>query len=131
MGEIKLFYRANYTNTKHSESKVRTWLQNHQLDYQAIPVEGATYKDIFHLLFLSEGGIEDIISKRSKYYKELCAQNVLSESMSLHSCVQVILAHPELLRTPIVFDDIHLQIGFNSDEIRQFIPREVRNLELQ
>ena len=38
---------------------------------------------------------------------------------------------PGLLRRPIMIDEKRLQIGFNEDEIRRFLPREVRALELR
>ncbi|MDV8934952.1 MAG: transcriptional regulator Spx, partial [Carnobacterium sp.] len=36
-----------------------------------------------------------------------------------------------LLRRPIMLDEKRLQVGYNEDEIRRFLPREVRALELQ
>ena len=37
---------------------------------------------------------------------------------------------PNLLRRPIITDSKHLQIGFNEDEIRAFLPREYRRAEM-
>lgn len=39
-----------------------------------------------------------------------------------------------MLRRPIMLDEKRLQVGFNEDEIRKFLPRSVRtflNMELQ
>ena len=38
--------------------------------------------------------------------------------------------NPSLLRRPIIMDDRRLQVGYNEDEIRRFLPRKVRRLEL-
>ncbi len=38
---------------------------------------------------------------------------------------------PSLLRRPIIMDDRRLQVGYNEDEIRRFLPRKVRRLELE
>ncbi|MBC6925427.1 ArsC/Spx/MgsR family protein, partial [Ligilactobacillus salivarius] len=35
------------------------------------------------------------------------------------------------LRRPIMMDSKRLQVGYNEDEIRRFLPRDVRALELQ
>ena len=43
---------------------------------------------------------------------------------------ELIRKTPGLLRRPIIIDDKRLQIGYNEDEIRRFLPREVRALEL-
>jgi len=39
--------------------------------------------------------------------------------------------NPGLLRRPIMIDEKRLQVGFNEDEIRRFLPRDVRQLELR
>ena len=36
-----------------------------------------------------------------------------------------------LLRRPIILDDKRLQVGYNEDEIRRFLPRKVRTFQLQ
>lgn len=131
MSNIKLFYRASYNNTKHTDTKVRNWLKDNHIHYKETPIEEVTYTELLHLLSLSEGGFEDLICKRGKYYREICERRLLDHSMSFTAFVQVVLEHPQLLRTPIVFDEKRLQIGFHSDEIRKFIPRQVRKLELQ
>ena len=42
----------------------------------------------------------------------------------------MISENPGLLRRPIIVDDKRLQVGYNEDEIRRFLPRQVRELEL-
>ena len=37
---------------------------------------------------------------------------------------------PSLLRRPIMLDEKRLQVGYNEDEIRRFLPRKIRTLEL-
>ncbi|KRM93044.1 ArsC/Spx/MgsR family protein [Loigolactobacillus rennini] len=41
----------------------------------------------------------------------------------------MLCAEPRLLRRPIIVDAHKVQIGFNDDEIRQFVPRHIRRLE--
>ena len=41
---------------------------------------------------------------------------------------QLIIENPSILRRPIIIDDNKIQIGYNDDDIRVFIPRELRNL---
>ena len=43
---------------------------------------------------------------------------------------KLISKNPGLLRRPIIIDDKRLQVGYNEDEIRCFLPRKVRELEL-
>ncbi|KRN28437.1 hypothetical protein IV38_GL001437 [Lactobacillus selangorensis] len=77
---------------------------------------------------MTENGTEEIISTRSKAFQEL---NVDLDDLSLDDLFDLIQKTPGLLRRPIIMDDKRLQVGYNEDEIRRFLPREVRALELQ
>ncbi|MCQ2569696.1 MAG: transcriptional regulator Spx, partial [Limosilactobacillus sp.] len=35
------------------------------------------------------------------------------------------------IKRPILMDNKRLQIGYNSEEIRRFLPRSVRNYEIE
>ena len=77
---------------------------------------------------MTEEGTEEIISTRSKAFQEL---DLDIDELSLKELYTLIQETPSLLRRPIVLDEKRMQIGYNEDEIRQFIPREVRALELE
>lgn len=51
--------------------------------------------------------------------------------MPLQDLFDLVQKNPGLLRRPIMLDEKRLQVGYNEDEIRRFLPREVRALELQ
>lgn len=50
--------------------------------------------------------------------------------LSMKALFKLISKNPGLLRRPIIIDDKRLQVGYNEDEIRRFLPRKVRELEL-
>ena len=76
---------------------------------------------------MTEDGTEDIISKRSKAYSKL---NVDLNELPMKQLYKMISKNPGLLRRPIIVDEKRLQVGYNEDEIRRFLPRQVRELEL-
>ena len=81
------------------------------------------------MLSLTESGVEEIISKRSSAYKKL--SKILDfDSLTLNELVDLILKNEKLLRSPLVIDDYRLQVGYNEDDIRKFLPRKVRQLGL-
>lgn len=84
--------------------------------------------EIKAIMRLTEDGTEDIISTRSKAFKEL---NVDIDELSLKELFMLIQENPTLIRRPIILDEKRLQIGYNEDEIRQFVPREIREIELK
>src|SRR5699024_7391540 len=87
-----------------------------------------TKREIRSILRMTENGTEDIISTRSNTFKEL---DVEIEDLTMKELVSLIQESPGLLRRPIVIDEKRIQIGYNADEIRRFLPREVRALELR
>ena len=52
--------------------------------------------------------------------------NVDIDSLPLQDLYSIIQDNPGLLRRPIILDDKRLQVGYNEDEIRRFLPRKVR-----
>lgn len=109
--------------------KARSWLQDHKIEFKERNIfsEPLSLNEIKNILRMTEDGTEDIISKRSKAYQKL---NIDLNELSMKALYQLIAKNPGLLRRPIIIDDKRLQVGYNEDEIRRFLPRKVRELEL-
>lgn len=110
--------------------KAKKWLAEHEVDFveQNIFVQAPSAKQLKWILQLTENGTDDIISKRSKDYQKLTMD---LDNLPVSQLIDLITAHPGLLRRPIIFDNKRLQVGFNEDEIRRFLPRHIRTLELE
>ncbi|PFS66559.1 transcriptional regulator Spx [Bacillus cereus] len=113
--------------------KAKAWLEEHQIDYteKNIVSNSLTVDELKSILRLTEDGATEIISTRSKTFQEL---NINIETLSLNEFYKLIIEYPQMLRRPIILDEKRLQVGFNEDEIRKFLPRSVRtflNMELQ
>lgn len=110
--------------------KARAWLKAHSIEFRERNIfsEPLTAAEIKQILMLTEDGTEEIISKRSKAYAEL---NLDFDELPLRQLIGLIEANPALLRRPIIMDSKRLQVGYNEDEIRRFLPHEVRTLELR
>ena len=87
-----------------------------------------TTEELRNILALTENGTDDIISTRSKIFQKL---NVDVEDLSISALIKLIEENPSLLRRPIIIDAKRMQIGFNEDEIRAFLPRSYRKQELK
>ncbi len=79
------------------------------------------------ILTKTENGTEDIISTRSKVFQKLAVD---VDNLTINELIELVSEFPNLLRRPIITDDKRLQIGFNEDEIRAFLPRDYRRAEL-
>lgn len=108
--------------------KARSWLEENNIPYSErnIISEPLSIDEIKNILRVTEDGTEEIISQRSKTFKKL---NIDLDELPLNQLLQLIHDNPILLRRPILIEDKKLQVGFNEDEIRRFIPRSVRMLD--
>lgn len=110
--------------------KARAWLEENNITYKERNIfsEPLSISEIKSVLRMTEDGTEEIISTRSKVFQDL---DVDLDSLPLLDLFSLIQENPGLLRRPILVDEKRLQVGYNEDEIRRFLPREVRALELQ
>lgn len=123
---VTLFITPSCTSCR----KARTWLQENNIPFveRNIFTEPLSESEIKSILRMTENGTEDIVSMRSKAFSEL---DVDIADLALNDFYELVKEQPGLLRRPIVLDDKRLQIGYNEDGIRRFLPREVRARELQ
>lgn len=87
-----------------------------------------TTEELKTILAFTENGTDDLISTRSKVFQKL---NIDVDELSISALIELIATYPSLLRRPIILDEKRMQIGFNEDEIRAFLPRKYRKQELK
>lgn len=78
------------------------------------------------ILLKSENGTDDIISQKSKIIKE---GGVDIDNMTISELIRFIRNNPSVLKRPIMVDESKIQVGYNEEEIRVFIPHEKRVAE--
>lgn len=116
--------RLNAATNKKTKKISHTRRSPKDRNYPSTPFDKEPIKQV---LQLTENGTEEIVSRRSKVFQEL---DVDLDDLSLKQLIDLIEKNPGLLRRPILVDDKRLQVGYNEDEIRRFLPRKVRQLEL-
>ncbi|HJF37508.1 MAG TPA: transcriptional regulator SpxA [Weissella cibaria] len=109
--------------------KARAWLEGNAIPYKERNVfkEPLTRDEIKNILRMTEDGTEEIISTRSKLFSEL---DISLDDLSLGELIEMIQKQPALLKRPLMIDEKRMQVGYNEDEIRRFLPHEVRQAEL-
>ena len=123
---ITLFLSPSCTSCR----KARAWLISHEVPFTEhhIMTSPLSAPELQHILSLTENGTDDIISTRSKIFQKL---DLDVEDLSISTLIKLIEENPSLLRRPIILDGKRMQIGFNEDEIRAFLPRGYRKEELR
>ncbi|AFT82094.1 Spx/MgsR family RNA polymerase-binding regulatory protein [Leuconostoc carnosum] len=122
---VTLFLSPSCTSCR----KARQWLESHNIAYveRNVKKDKLSADEVKAILRLTEDGTEEIISKRSKAFSQL---NLDFNTVSTNEFIDLVVQHPSLLKRPIMMDDSRIQVGYNDDDIRQFLPREVRQREL-
>lgn len=110
--------------------KAYAWLKEYNISFieRNIMKHPPDKTEINEILTLTENGTEDIISTRSKAFKDL---EININDLTMQEFYQLVYDHPEILKKPILIDKRRIQIGYNESEIRQFVPREIRENELK
>lgn len=101
--------------------KVKKWFDEQKIPY----VEKNIFTSVLNptelkdILSKTENGTDDIISKRSNIIKD---GNIDIDSMTVNELIEFIKENPSCLKRPIMVDDRKIQVGYNEEEIRSFIP---------
>ena len=122
---IKIYTSPNCSSCK----KVKEWFDNEKIPYESKNIFGGslTTSNLMEIITKSENGTDDIISTRSKIVQE---NNIDFDSLTISELIEFIKQNPSILKRPIIVDDHRIQVGYNEEEIRTFIPRARRIADL-
>ncbi|MBT2698958.1 transcriptional regulator Spx [Bacillus sp. ISL-40] len=109
--------------------RAKAWFEVNQIPYKErnILSEKLTVDEIKNILHFTEDGTDEIISTKSKAFQKL---NINIDSLLLRELYTLIEENPGLLRKPLILDEKRLQVGFNEEELRCFLPRKMRVFQL-
>lgn len=128
MREVMTMIQIYTTPSCASCRKAKKWFDQYKIPYSEKNIFSIKLSkdDIFKMLANSENGFEDIISTRSKVFKE---KKLDPENMSVQELVEFIIEYPSVLKRPIIINENELQVGYNNEDITIFLPKELRNSE--
>lgn len=123
---IKIYsWTSNATLVRRNE----TWLTKHGLPFEKILFSKMTVRDFEKLLSLTDNGLADLLKstlKNKNFIKKMERTGV-----PLHEVISFLIKHPERLANPITVDEKRLLVGYNEEELRAFIPRNIREAHLK
>lgn len=108
--------------------KVKKWFKEQNIPFveKNILSGKLSIEDLKEILQKSLDGTEEIISERSKVMMQ---NDIDINNMSIQELYDFVLKHPTVLKRPIIVDDHKIQVGYNEEEIRSFIPEARRIAE--
>lgn len=97
--------------------KARVWLEQHNVDYQFhdYRVDGISLELLNQ--FERKLGWEVLLNKRSTTWRELSDRQ--KTELNPDTALQLLLAHPTLIKRPILESGDTFIIGFNPDEYQR------------
>jgi regulatory protein spx len=118
---IKLYISPSCSSCR----KVKEWFTEQKIPFSVKNILSGELsdQDIKEILTKSIDGTDEIISNRSNVIKD---NKVDLGEMSLNQLIAFIKQNPSCLKRPIIVDDSKIQVGYNSEEIRAFIPEARR-----
>lgn len=109
-----------------SVQKMKNWFIFYGLEFQEVNISSTPQdlkrEQVIQMVGLCEEGFSDILSTRKRLPEHLEYWMAAFEDMSFNQAVSLIVDNPCVLCTPIAFDERRIQVGFNIDDMRKFIP---------
>lgn len=82
------------------------------------------------VLALTENGFSDILKRPSRVNTQSREELRKIERMNFTDGIRFISNHTHLLKAPIIFEKNKLTIGYNAENMRIFLSRDYRNIEM-
>ncbi|WP_285046995.1 ArsC/Spx/MgsR family protein [Lactococcus petauri] len=119
---ITIYGKKSCNSTK----RALEWFNKYQIDIKLYNVTQITREDLVEILSKSSIGIDGLVKSSSR----VCSKNRKKikklEEMGFNEGINYLTTYSTLLQTPIIKGDKLSVIGYNSEEIRHFLPKEYR-----
>lgn len=121
-------------NSSFSCRNAKLWLLDQGIEFNEINLSRHPFKItreiLIQILSLQEEGVPALYGRKKKSDPKY--QGIINSmgSLSFDSALEFLQKHLELLCTPIIFDEIRIQLGYDRENIRMFIPKEKRKIEV-
>jgi len=110
--------------------KVLAFLDSYQISYSFIGGKTLCREDLKKMLSLTELGFEEILVSVDRARRVYSKVSFDFEHATTEQLLSYILENQDLLRTPIVFSDKCLSVGYDQEGLRAFLPKLKRKLRV-
>ena len=102
------------------------WLERYGISFEKQNISQITIEDLLKLLTLTTEGINELIKNPERVNPKNEEELEKIAEMKLQRALYYLKMNTSLFKTPIILDENNYMVGYNSDEIRRFFPREYR-----
>ncbi|MFK4897220.1 ArsC/Spx/MgsR family protein [Lactococcus petauri] len=114
-----------------SDKQAVAWFKRRGFEVYEEKMYQLTKENLRHILALTELGFSEILKHRAGEGTALRNKLDAIHTLSFNDSMDFILKNPEVLKSPIIFGEDRILIGFNADEIRKFMPQNYRKVSVR
>ncbi|MDT2741573.1 ArsC/Spx/MgsR family protein [Lactococcus garvieae] len=119
---LRIYYRSKCK----SSQKAFMWLERYGINFEKQNISQITVDDLLKLLTLTTEGVNELIKNPERVNPKNEEELEKIADMKLQRALYYLKMNTSLFKTPIILDENNYMVGYNSDEIRRFFPREYR-----
>ncbi|MFK4896645.1 ArsC/Spx/MgsR family protein [Lactococcus petauri] len=123
---IKIYYRRQC----HSSKQAIQWLKKHEIPFELITINKLPKEELLRLLPLTDRGFNTFLRRPGKDGGDIQFLTTKLMGLKYNDAVEFLHKTPQLLKTPLIVEEDKFFIGYNNEEIRQFIPSVQRQRKL-
>lgn len=121
-----------YCDTRCTSSRrALAWFKKYNIEVDQRRIGEIRKEDLIQVLSISEEGLSEILKRSGKCSSETKSKIDFFMELPLEEGFRFLSYHPEVFQTPIIFDEKKYLIGYNSEEIRKFLPQSYRRVKKQ
>ena len=110
-----------YISNNRSSRNARQFFDDYQIPVMQIKISSKMTEDeMIDILEKNPDEVTSISSIKSDSVRSLVHH---FDHLRLSELVKILISDPKLIKTPIIFDDKRFLAGYNSEDIRAFLPR--------
>ena len=113
-----------------SDKQAVAWFKSRGFEICETKMYHLSKENLLQILALSDQGFSEILKHRAGEGTVLRNKLDAIQALSFNDTVDFILHNTEVLKSPIIFGDHKLLVGFNAEEIRKFMPKRYRKVAL-
>jgi len=102
-----------------SVKKARKWLTENNCDYQFHDFRSDGITEVLVQNFISQGGWEILLNKRSTSWKQLDAAD--KDNITEEKTIALFLASPTLIKRPVLVAENDFFVGFNPESYQTLL----------
>ncbi|GFH41414.1 ArsC/Spx/MgsR family protein [Lactococcus insecticola] len=112
--------------------KVKAFMKKHEIPYEEREINELSFAELSNIIQKSSLPIDDFISQKSKKYTNQYGKNRNAFlDLTYSQVINFMLSNPTTIKGPITMKNDIILVGYSTENIRVFLPRLYRTLELQ